>query len=164
MAPINYMGGYQPPYQQPGYFAPPMPDQLAQLRQNQFQPPQAPIQTPAQPSSSGIIWVQGEEGAKAYMVAAGNSVLLMDSENSTFYIKSTDPSGMPMPLRTFDYTERTVASKAIVQPSRTPEADYVTRTEFNALQEKIDAFLASPANNSGPRKKKEESDDGKPSV
>lgn len=75
---------------------------------------------------SGVLWVQGEEAAKAYMVAAGNSVLLMDSEKHSFYIKSTDPSGMPMPLRIFDYTERSM------QPVRKPE-EYVTREEFDKL-------------------------------
>jgi hypothetical protein len=52
------------------------------------------------------------EGAKAYPVTAGNSVLLMDSEESVFYIKTTDQSGMPQPLRVYDYKERT-AQKAI---------------------------------------------------
>lgn len=77
-------------------------DQLSQLRtqQPQMQPP-----PPAQTQSS-ITWVQGEEGAKAFLVAAGNSVLLMDSEAPVFYIKSTDASGMPMPLRVFDFVER----------------------------------------------------------
>ncbi len=42
------------------------------------------------------IWVQGEEGAKAFMVAPGNSVMLMDSENTVFYLKSSDQSGMPL--------------------------------------------------------------------
>ena len=99
---------YIPYGYQPGYYGQPMPDQLAQLRQNAYQPPTMPGQA-AQQAAPSIIWVQGEEGAKAYMVAAGNSVLLMDSENSAFYIKSTDASGMPLPLRTFDYKERTTA-------------------------------------------------------
>lgn len=89
----------------------PMMDNLSQYRQ--------------QPPSQGIVWVQGEEGAKAYMVSAGNSVLLMDSETSSFYIKSTDQSGMPMPLRVFDYTERQPAPKQPAVP-----AEYVTRKEF----------------------------------
>lgn len=136
--PFNpYYGSYQPPY-----YTPPMADQLTQLRQGQqFQPPvQQPVpQQPAQPSSSGIVWVQGEEGAKAYMVAAGNSVLLMDSENSAFYIKSTDPSGMPQPLRIFDYTERTAVQKA---PAATKPSDmeFVTRKEFDALAARLDAL------------------------
>ena len=77
-----------------------------------------------QPSNNGIIWVQGEAGAKSYLVAPGQTELLMDSEDQIFYIKSTDASGMPMPLRIFEYKERTV-SKA-----EKNDAVYVTREEF----------------------------------
>lgn len=154
------------PYQQP-YYQPPVPDQLAQLRQNQFQRPQMqpPQQMPTQQSAPNpIIWVQGEEGAKAYMVAAGNSVLLMDSENSAFYIKSTDVSGVPLPLRTFDYTERTATPRTSTTVQNIPASEYVTRIEFNALEEKIDNFLSASTNNSNSKKKKEESNDGEPTV
>ena len=75
-----------------------MPDQLAQLRAAQ----QPMMQQQAQPSSNGLIWVQGEAGAKSYLVANGSSVLLMDSEKQTFYIKSAYAAGMPS-MRTFDY-------------------------------------------------------------
>lgn len=124
---------YIPYGYQPGYYGQAMPDQLAQLRQNAYQQPmmgQAAQQTQGTPS---IIWVQGEEGAKAYMVAAGNSVLLMDSENSAFYIKSTDASGMPLPLRVFDYKERTTAAKTPPQTAQQPGIEFVTRAEFDAL-------------------------------
>lgn len=123
--PYPYYPNYQP-YQ----YQSPMPDHLTQLRQQQYQPPQ-------QQNNNGIIWVQGEEGAKAYMVAPGNSVFLMDSEASVFYIKSSDASGMPMPLRIFDYTERT-AARTPVQPSAASGEEYVTRQEFNALAARLD--------------------------
>jgi hypothetical protein len=84
--------------------------------------------------------VQGEEGAKAYMVAAGNSVLLMDSENSAFYIKSTDASGMPLPLRVFDYKERTTAAKMPAQAVQQPGGEFVTRAEFDALAARCEAL------------------------
>lgn len=74
-----------------------------------------------QPTSTGMVWVQGLEGAKAYPVASGNSVLLMDSEESVFYIKTSDQSGMPQPLRIFDYKERTAQ----------PQAEYVTKAELD---------------------------------
>lgn len=120
-----YYGGYQNPY-----YPAPMPDNLAQLRQ------------PAQQTApqSGVIWVQGEEAAKAYMVAAGNSVLLMDSEASTFYLKSTDQSGMPQPLRVFDYTERTQKQA----PTLPQTQEYVTRQEFDALAAKLEALTTKP--------------------
>lgn len=53
--------------------------------------------------NSNIIWVHGEQGAKTY---PSMNAILMDSEEKCFYIKSTDASGMPLPMRVFDYTER----------------------------------------------------------
>ena len=80
---------------------------------------------PAAPApSSGLIWVQGENGAKSYIVPAGSTVLLMDSETQRFYIKSVDASGMPHPLRIYEYTE--VSAKA--EPAPAPE--YVTKAEL----------------------------------
>ena len=84
------------------------------------------VNTTQQPPSSGINWVQGEAGAKSYAIAPGQSVLLMDSENNVFYIKSSDSSGMPMPLRVFDYTERTQQKQTNAQPNN----EYITRKEF----------------------------------
>ncbi len=84
----------------------------------------------ATPSSS-ITWVQGLSGAKAYPVAAGSTVLLMDTEDSIFYIKSADYSGMPLPLRIFDYKERSD------QPEK---QDFVTREEFDELKKFIDGL------------------------
>lgn len=148
-----YQPGYMPSYYQMGQQMPSaMPDQLAQLRQAAY-----PQQTAQQ--SSPIIWVQGEEGAKAYMVAAGNSVLLMDSENSTFYIKSTDASGMPQPLRVFDYSERTTSQKQPAQTMQTPKEEYVTRQEFDALAARFDALTADK-----PLTKKKESENAKSTV
>ena len=150
---------YIPYGYQPGYYGQAMPDQLAQLRQNAYQQPmmgQAAQQTQGTPS---IIWVQGEEGAKAYMVAAGNSVLLMDSENSAFYIKSTDASGMPQPLRVFDYTERTASQKQPTQAAQKQKEEYVTRQEFNALTARFDALTADK-----PLTKKKENENAKSTV
>ena len=83
--------------------------------------------TQQQSTNNGINWVQGEAGAKSYAIAPNQSVLLMDSENNVFYIKSSDSSGMPMPLRIFDYTER-VAAK--VEQTPVEKVDYITREEF----------------------------------
>lgn len=99
---------------------------------NQYQNPYMaqPVQQVQQVQQSpGIVWVQGEAGAKSYLVGAGQSVLLMDSESSSFFIKSTDASGMPMPLRVFDYTERKTPG-AEVKPSVMDMSAYITREEF----------------------------------
>lgn len=99
--------------------------------------PQQPAAQPAQ--QSGITWVQGEEGAKAYVVGPGSSALLMDSEGSTFYIKTTDQAGMPLPLRVFDFTER---QKQPVQAPAAAGVQFATRDELNALAAKIEALTA----------------------
>lgn len=82
----------------------------------------------AQKDDGGLNWVQGEAAAKSYLVQPGRSVLLMDSEKSVFYIKSADASGMPLPLRIFDYTERTAQTPAA--PAVSPNVEYVTKEEF----------------------------------
>ena len=132
---------YQPNYgyQYPYYGAqPPMPDNLAQLRMNQvqMQNPALAQSVPPQPAqqSSQIIWVSGEAGAKSYLVAPGNTVMLLDAENSVFYLKSADASGMPLPLRIFDYKERTNTHtsdfKAPTSDFSELDDKYITREEF----------------------------------
>ena len=140
---------YQPNYgyQYPYYGAqPPMPDNLAQLRMNANQmqsavtQPSMPSQ-PMQQQSSQIIWVSGEAGAKSYLVAPGNTVMLLDAENSVFYLKSADASGMPLPLRIFDYKERTTTAQQAFGGVVTGESvnleNFVTRKEFDELKASI---------------------------
>ena len=89
-----------------------------------------PIQPPVQPqtSQSNVIWVQGEAAAKAYPVQAGNSMILLDSENDCFYIKSSDNAGMPNRLRKFEYKE---VVEGQVQPETPVEQpQYITKEEF----------------------------------
>lgn len=101
--------------------------------------PQMPQQQP-QAQSNGIIWVQGEAGAKAHPVGAGQSALLMDSENNVFYIKSTDISGMPQKLRVFDYTER--REDVSVKPQETSQAVFDTSlfVTYDELEKRLAAL------------------------
>lgn len=116
-------------YQMPNYYGQPMPDQLTQLRQSAgYQPPIMGQQT-GQPS---MIWVQGENAAKSYLIAAGNTVPLWDSENQVIYLKSVDASGVPS-MRILDYTERTAPAKMPLQAAQQPGGEFVTRKEFDAL-------------------------------
>ncbi len=73
-----------------------------------------------------INWVQGEAGARSVPVAAGQKVLLMDSESNVFYVKSSDVSGMPLPLRTFEYKEITESDTPVASAQNT----YVTHEEL----------------------------------
>lgn len=96
--------------------------------QSQNYTPQPQIQPQ---TDNGIVWVQGESGAKSYFVAAGKSALLMDSEEQKFYIKSADISGMPLPLRTFTYTEEKAPTASNMAINITPD-NFITREEFES--------------------------------
>lgn len=109
---------------------------------NYLQQPQVvqqPSQVVQQPNDNGILWVQGEAGAKSWAVAPGKSVMLMDSESNTFYIKSSDQSGMPMPLRIFDYTERTqqTAQNQVLQAKEIDTSQFVTWDAFEKKLEEL---------------------------
>ena len=141
--PYNYYGGY-PTYQPPiNYYNPPAQDNLAQLRASQMPPMQQPMQpvqqqAPTQPVNNNMIWVQGEAGAKSFLVANGNTVPLWDSENQTVYIKTVDASGIPS-MRVLDYTERTEPPKTFAQQQTAP-VDYVTRQEFQAVLDELETL------------------------
>lgn len=95
-------------------------------------------------NGSGLVWVQGEAAAKAYPVAPNKTILLMDSEKTAFYLKSADGSGMPMPLRIFDYTERTAVLNNEQPPQANPENvnKYATLEELQALQADFETLTA----------------------
>ena len=130
----QYYPQYQSPYQQS--YSQPMQDQLTQYRQMSQQMQNVPQNVSQQPIESPFNWVQGEAGAKAYLVAPNTTVVLWDSEAEVIYIKTANPSGMPS-MRVFDYTER-VSQQPI--PGSHNKTDYVTRQEFEALAAKIAAL------------------------
>ena len=120
---------------------------------NPVQVQQQPVQQQPQPQN-GIIWVQGEAGAKSYLVAPNTTVQLWDSESQSIYLKSADASGMPT-MKILDYTIREQNGQNT--PSLMPEdrADYVTRKEFNDFAEKVEKHFAD-----GSKKIKEGKDNG----
>ena len=127
--------------------------------QQYYQPQQAYVPQQVMPQTNqqqnnGITWVQGENSAKSYPVAAGQSILLMDSESPVMYIKSTDQSGVPLPLRVFDYKERSNSSSN----AQEQKTDYISRNEFDAFRNEIRAELrqSKQTTNNNVRKQKEE--------
>ena len=101
------------------------------------QPIQQPIPQPA-PQSNGLIWVQGEAGAKSYLVAPNNTVTLWDSEQNAIYVKSADASGMPT-LKILDYTIRNASEP---KNEINMHSNYATKEdvskEIKRLEEKIE--------------------------
>ena len=156
---------YYAPFYRPTYYDPVQQNPMGQFNQ-QFQQPTAPptTQPMAQQGNNGLIWVQGEAGAKSYLVSPGNTVMLMDSEGERFYLKSADASGMPMPLRTFDYKERLNATtsdfKAPTSDFSELDGRFITREEFEQRM----ASMASQCQCRNKAKKKEDVTDGNEST
>ncbi len=95
-----------------------------------YYPYQMPMQAQAQSqTSSGVIWVQGEAGAKSYLVAPNNTVYLWDSESQTIYVKSADASGMPS-IKVLDYKVRNTAPEP-------KTSNFVTRDELEGILEQL---------------------------
>lgn len=148
-----YNGGYYPQYQNGA-----VPDMLGQYK-GQYQQPipqmqqnipaqnmQIPIPPAQQKPSNDIIWVQGEAGAKGYLVAPNNTVVLWDTENPVIYVKSADASGIPS-MRVLDFEERNVNSqnngdKSPATHKCTCGDKFATKEQLNAVEGKINDILA----------------------
>lgn len=95
------MANYPVPYQNPWNYSGAYGQTCPQYAQN--------IQTPQTQTAGnhGIIWVDGEVGAKAYQLPAGwpanTPIALWDTNDTVIYLKSTNPMGMPNPLQKAKY-------------------------------------------------------------
>lgn len=105
---------------------------------NYYQPYQAQTQAPVPPQTQGNppIWVSGEAGAKAFLVAPGSTVALWDSESQTIYLKSADASGMPS-MKVLDYTIRDLTATPKQAAPEINLDEYITKKDFEAFEEKI---------------------------
>ncbi len=150
MAYNNYYGN--PYYQQPNYYgnngaAPDMLNQMkGQYQQPMMQQPMQPQMPNIQPTapqtsqSNDIIWVQGSEGAKAYLVAPNNTVTLWDSESPTIYLKTADANGVPS-MRVLDFTERTAnAPKSPAEHACKCGDKFIPKEELKAINGKFDGI------------------------
>lgn len=106
-----------------------------------YQPVYQVPQPQTQSQQSSIIWVSGEAGAKAYMVAPNSTVTLWDSENQTIYLKSADATGMPS-IKTLDYTIREARNMANTAPVITDDklSTFATKDEIKAVSDRISAI------------------------
>ena len=58
----------------------------------------APVQNQPQTQNT-FVWIQGEEAARNYPVAPGNTIVLIESDKPIMYMKSADLSGRPQPMQ-----------------------------------------------------------------
>ena len=124
-----------------------------QIQAPVMQTPQQNVPGAANPQQ-GIIWVQGEQAAKSYLVAPNNTVQLWDSEEKVIYLKSADASGMPS-MKILDYTIRGDANNQAAVPA----TEYATKDELNALADKIREMKDELAGKRRSRLTKEDDDE-----
>lgn len=143
------------------YYAPYQNQYYTQLAQT-YTPAQVPRPNvaPVQQNNNGLVWIQGGENtAKSFMVAPNTTVMLFDSEMPVFFLKSADASGMPQPLRMFEYTETTQKAKA--KEADAPAVDfsaYATKEEFETFRNEIQGMLKAVPKQT--TRKKEAEEDG----
>ena len=92
---------------------------------------QAAPQIPQMPT--GINWVRGEAGARAWHLSPGESALLMDSEAPVLYAVSADVYGRPLPMETYDLIKRDNSIVNMPQPSQAsgnPGEQYVKMSDL----------------------------------
>lgn len=108
-------------------------------QQNPYQQMMSPYQqnmasqASMRPPENNVLQVNGRGGVDSYQLPPRSSVVLFDSNNDLFYMKTTDDGGYAT-VRTFAFSEVTGQSQG-------PTAEYVTRQEFtdalNKIQEAI---------------------------
>jgi hypothetical protein len=143
--------GYYPQYQNGA-----VPDMLNQYKGQYQQMPmqqniptqqmQMPIHPTSQKPSNELIWVQGLEGAKGFLVAPNNTVVLWDTENPVIYVKSADASGIPS-MRVLDFKERNGNSTNSAENTPTTHKctcgdKFATKQQVNDLKAIVDDLTA----------------------
>lgn len=158
---------YYAPFYRPTYYDPIQQNPIGQFNQQfQQQMNQLPNQQPVRQNNGGFVWIQGgEAGAKSYLVAPGETVMLMDAENPVFFLKSADASGIPLPLRVFEYKELTEmpskATSAHVMAQNLNLDNFVTREEFEQRMASVDSQCQC---RSKAKKKEDVTDGNEPTV
>ena len=115
------------------------PQYYPQFQQVQQQNPVPTPQPQVQTQNNPMIWVQGETGAKSYLLSPNTTLPLWDSERQTIYLKSADASGMPS-MKTLDYTIREQAQPQnipMVSEQAQPKVDFVTHDELKDFEQKM---------------------------
>lgn len=105
--------------------------------------PQMQSQGQQQQNTNNLIWVSGEAGAKAYLVAPNTTVTLWDSEDKVIYLKSADATGMPS-MKILDYSIRNNSPQETTSNAHNEFATKVDvesiRKDILALRERVDVL------------------------
>lgn len=126
----------------PGYY---MPQTPYLNTQSYAQMPQAYPQMPTAPNAQGMIWVDGEIGAKAFQMPAGwpvgTPIALWDINNPIIYLKSINQMGVPSQLYKIHYTmEEQYGQKMLPQSTQQMSGDAQQETNNYATKDDIEKF------------------------
>ena len=130
-----YTSMYQSPYAQTPYYNSPYANVQNNQQAYQQQQPQMQNPQPTMQMQSNIEYVNGIEGAKAFILPPNAQKLLLDSDNTFFYIKTTDAQGKPS-VRRFRYVDIDAEQSQPKQEQQ--KVSYVTLDQFADLLENFD--------------------------
>lgn len=130
-----YTSMYQSPYAQTPYYNSPYANVQNNQQAYQQQQPQMQNPQPTMQMQSNIEYVNGIEGAKAFILPPNAQKLLLDSDNTFFYIKTTDAQGKPS-VRRFRYVD--IDAEQSQPKQEKPQVSYVTLEQFTDLLQNFD--------------------------
>lgn len=108
------------------------------MAQNPYQPVVPSVSQPYQQPVNGVVKVNGRDSAMQYQLPPNSmSPALFDNNGQTFYIVSTDGTGMKT-VEAFDFTPHKDE-----QPIKIDGAQFVSRKEFEDFTAKVNAALGA---------------------
>lgn len=114
--------------------------------QNQFGYQNYPQQTQPTPPQTNITFVNGIEGAKAFQLSPNSNFLMMDSENSRFYVKTTDSLGIAN-ISSYSFTQdEKLPGREVMQNIPANTANFATSEELQEIKASIQSLPDSMKN------------------
>ena len=90
--------------------------------------------------NQGMIWVDGEVGAKAYQMPqgwpAGVPIALWDTNETIIYLKSMNPMGRPNPLQRIYYKMDELPQQQML-PAGQSGANFVTKEDLEEMKKEL---------------------------
>ncbi len=117
-----------------------------------------PAPMPQAQQNAGMIWVDGEVGAKAFQMPqgwpVGTPIALWDTNDPMIYLKSINQMGMPNPLQKIRYQMEESQQQSGYLPTSGPmsgaaETNYVTKDDLNKKVNELKEMMKNSQQNRG---------------